>query len=58
MALPSFLAGQGFGLSIGVVAGAFMPAVGRKIKALFLKVVNSIKSRLSSEAVKVVKKLE
>jgi hypothetical protein len=49
----SFVAGQAAGLGIGFVAGAFTPAIGRKIKALFVKESSAVKA----EAVAVEKKL-
>jgi len=39
------------------VAGAFTPAVGRKIKALFVKETTAAKTAVSAEAAVVAKKL-
>ena len=57
MALPSFLAGQGLGLGVGVAAGAFMPAVGRKIVSVVRKVVAKLKGEAKSVVENVAKKL-
>lgn len=38
---------------IGIVVGAFIPAVGRKIKALFVKETKSAEVAVESEAAKV-----
>ena len=50
MALPSFLAGQGVGIGVGLVVGAFIPGILRKIKAglsaLGGKILGGIASKL------------
>lgn len=47
-----YLGGQAVGLVLGFVAGAFTPAIGRKIKGLFVKetqyVEDSVKSGLGN----------
>lgn len=45
------------GAAVGFVAGAFLPAVGRKIKALFVKETTQVKAELKAEVVKVETKL-
>jgi hypothetical protein len=44
----SFVVGQAAGLGIGFVAGAFTPAIGRKIKALFVKEGAAVKADVSA----------
>jgi hypothetical protein len=43
-----YLFGQLVGIGIGVVIGAFMPAIGRKIKALFVKDTQYVESKAKS----------
>ena len=52
-----YLAGQIVGICLGIVVGAFMPAIGRKIKGLFVKETTSAKSAATSELGAIAKKL-
>jgi len=39
----------GIGVVLGVVVGSFMPALGRKIKALFVKESTSVKTAVEKK---------
>jgi len=52
-----YLAGQVVGLCIGFVVGAFTPAVGRKIKGLFVKETQSAETAVKSGIAGVTKHL-
>jgi hypothetical protein len=52
-----FLGGQLVGLGLGFVAGAFAPAVGRKIKSLFVYEAAKAKAEVGKIAGAVEKKL-
>lgn len=43
-----YLAGQAVGLALGIVVGAFMPAIGRKIKGLFVKETQYVEGQVKS----------
>ena len=43
-----FLGGQVVGLAIGFVVGAFTPAIGRKIKGLFVKETQYVEGEVKS----------
>jgi hypothetical protein len=45
------------GAGVGFVVGAFTPAVGRKIKAFFVKEAAAAKAKVASEESAVVKKV-
>ena len=46
------------GAGLGVVAGSFVPALGRKIKALYVKLALAIVAKAKAEEVAVAAKLE
>jgi len=50
----AFVFAQAPGAAVGFIVGAFMPAVGRKIKALFVKESTAAKVAIKAEAAKVV----
>jgi hypothetical protein len=41
-----FVGGQAVGIGVGIVIGAFIPAIGRKIKAFFVKEAAAVKAKL------------
>lgn len=51
------LIGQIPGMGIGFVVGAFTPAIGRKIKSLFVKEGAVVKTAVTNEAQNLEKKL-
>ena len=44
-----FLGGQVVGVVIGFVVGAFTPALGRKLKALFVKEATAVKADVAKK---------
>jgi predicted small secreted protein len=46
------------GAGLGVVAGAFVPALGRKIKALYVKIALKVVAKAKAEEASVAAKLE
>jgi hypothetical protein len=44
-----FLGGQVLGIGIGFVVGAFAPALGRKLKALFVKEASALKADVAKK---------
>jgi len=52
-----YLAGQVVGMAIGFVAGAFFPAVLRKIKSAFVAETKGVESKLQAGAQSAIKKL-
>ena len=53
----SYIASQLPGAAFGFVVAAFAPAVGRKIKALFVKESTALKASAKAEAAKIKSKL-
>ena len=53
----SYIASQLPGAAFGFVVAAFAPAVGRKIKALFVKETKALKASAVAEEAKIAKKL-
>jgi hypothetical protein len=52
-----FILGQSVGIAIGLVVGAFMPALGRKIKGLWVKETHSAKVAAGGAVAQAGKKL-